>query len=50
MILENFDFKSKPVIIIDPYPALHIKALQQQLDAKLVIKQLEDISIDDTTK
>lgn len=50
MILENFDFKSKEVIIIDPYPALHIKTLQQQLDAKLVIKQLEDVSIDDITK
>ena len=49
MILENFDFKSKPVIIIDPYPALNIKALQKQLDAKLVIKQLEDISIADIT-
>lgn len=50
MILENFDFKSRPVIIIDPYPALHIKALQQQMDAKLVVKQLEDISIDDIAK
>ena len=50
MILENFDFKSKPVIIIDPYPVSHIKTLQQQLDAKLVIKQLEEISMDDITK
>jgi len=50
MILENFDHRSKPVTIIDPYPALHIKALQHQLDAKLVIKQLEDIRIDDIAK
>lgn len=50
MIFENFNFKSNPVIIIDPYPALNVKTLQQQMDAKLVVKQLEDISIDDITK
>jgi len=50
MILENFDYKTKQVIIIDPFPGLHIKALEQKLNAKLVIKQLDDINMDDIIK
>ncbi len=50
MILENFDFETKSVVIIDPYPTSIVKTLQYQLCAKLITKQLEDISIDDITK
>jgi hypothetical protein len=47
-ILEtNFDFIKKPVFIIDPYPNSNIFRLQKSLNAKLVEKQLQDISLSD---
>lgn len=47
MIIENFDYRNKPVIIIDPFPAAQIKELEQKVNAKIVIKQLDEVSIDD---
>ena len=47
MILENFDFNNKPSYIIDPYAGDAIKELQSKIGARLISKQLEDISIND---
>ena len=47
MIRENFDFKNKPSFIIDPYPGKAIKELQNQIGAKLIINQLENININE---
>ncbi|MFT7158472.1 MAG: hypothetical protein ACI8Q1_003504 [Parvicella sp.] len=47
MILGNFDFKNKPSFIIDPYARDAIKELQSKIGAKLIQKQLEDISTND---
>ncbi len=45
MILENFDFKNKPSYIIDPYAGEYIKALQDQIGAKLIEKELDIIEV-----
>lgn len=47
MILENFDFKKKPVFIVDPYVGNAVKGLQAQLNATLITKHLEEITLDD---
>jgi|SRR5665647_426171 len=49
IILENFDFRHKPSFIIDPFPGDKLKLLQNQLNSKLVIKNLEDIQMEDFT-
>jgi hypothetical protein len=50
MIFQNFDHKNKPVIIIDPFSSVPLKALERKLNARLVNKQLDDISMDDISK
>lgn len=47
MIFENFDYLNKPVSIIDPFPSIHIKTLEQNLKARLITKHLEHVSIAD---
>lgn len=47
IILENFDFKKKRVFIIDPYAGDSVKDLQAQLNATLITKHLEEITLDD---
>lgn len=44
MIIENFDFKSLRSYIIDPYPGDKVKKLKEKLGAKLIEKQLQNIS------
>lgn len=43
MLLENFDFKSKPCIIIDPYPGKNVEELAKSLSAKIIKTHLEEI-------
>lgn len=50
IILENFDYKNKPTFIIDPYPEKAVKSFRESLNAKLIEKHLEDISVKDFTK
>jgi hypothetical protein len=47
MILENFDFKVNPVFIVDPFPSEQVKELQSQINAKLIVKDLNDIVMSD---
>ncbi|MFY7731977.1 MAG: hypothetical protein ACOVSR_00745 [Bacteroidia bacterium] len=50
MILENFDYKKKPTIIIDPYPSQKLIELQQLVNATLIEKHLENLTMDDINK
>lgn len=47
MIFENFDFKNKPSFVIDPYPGNAIQQLAQQIGARLIIEQLENIDVNE---
>lgn len=47
MIFENFDFKNKHSFIIDPYASECVKALQKQIGAKLIEKDLEMVVIEE---
>lgn len=47
LILENFDYKNKPSYIIDLYPGDKVIELQQALNAKLIVKELNNIEIAD---
>lgn len=47
MIVENFDYKTKPVFIIDPFPAVGLRTLQSMLNATLIEKHLDDVGISD---
>ena len=47
MILENFNFKIKPTFIIDPFPSDQVKVLQAKINAKLIVKDLNDIEMKD---
>ncbi len=46
-MMENFDYKSKPVYIVDPYNGESVRKLKEILKGKHIEKHLEDIrSID----
>jgi len=47
MILENFDYKNKSSYIIDPYPGIQINELRDELNSKLITKDLEKIELHD---
>ena len=47
MLLSCYDYKNKPSFVIDLYPGNAIKDLCEKLGSKLVIKDLEDILIED---
>lgn len=47
IFLNHFDFKKKPCYIIDPYAGDEIISLVHDLGAELILKQLEDIQIED---
>ncbi|PWL29120.1 hypothetical protein [uncultured Roseivirga sp.] len=47
MIIENFDHKTKPSFIIDPFPSNTVKEFRNSIGAKLIEKHLEDITIED---
>ncbi len=47
MILENFDFNNKPSFVIDPYPGNDIRQLAEQIGARLIIKQLENVDVNE---
>lgn len=47
MILENFDFKHKPVFIIDPFPGEKVNEIAEILNAVIITKHLENISLTD---
>ncbi len=49
MLVENFDFKNKRSFIIDPFPSEKVHQLQNVLNAKLIIKDLNDITMGDFT-
>jgi integrase len=48
MIVDNFDFKNRPVFIVDPFPSEHVKSFAAKIGAKIIEKTpdhplLEDI-------
>ncbi len=45
IITENFNFKNKPSIIIDPYAGDKVAEFGKALGSKMITKQLEDISL-----
>ncbi len=45
ILLSNFDFKSKPSYIIDPFPSPALIDLQSKLGAKLIVEQLEKVTL-----
>ncbi|MES2380630.1 MAG: hypothetical protein V4538_06300 [Bacteroidota bacterium] len=47
LIIENFDYKNKPVYIIDPFAGSDVKDLALQIKAKLIDKQLEELNAGD---
>lgn len=47
MIYENFDYKNRPSYIIDLYPGSKVKELSENLGAKLIQKELEQITLSD---
>lgn len=47
MLMESFDYKNKAVYIIDPFPSVKVKELGVKLNAKLIIKQLENVTMAD---
>lgn len=49
MLEQSFDFKNKPVYIIDPFPSSALTQLKDRLNAKLITKHLDDIEITDIT-
>ena len=44
MILEYFDFKNLKSYIIDPYPGDKVKELRDKLSARLIERQLQNVS------
>lgn len=44
---QDFDYRNRNVIIIDPYPGAKVMELQATLNAKLVAKQLNEVVIND---
>lgn len=49
ILLENFDFNKKKCFIIDLYPSDKVVQLQKALNAKLIVKDLNEITIKDIT-
>lgn len=47
IILEHFDYQTKPSYIIDPYAGDAVKELRSKLGAKLIEKQLKALTIVD---
>jgi NAD-dependent SIR2 family protein deacetylase len=47
IIHENFDHKKRQVFIIDPYPSETVKKFRDELNAKLIEKHLDVLSIKD---
>jgi hypothetical protein len=47
MIIENFDFKNKPVFIIDPFPSEALENFKTIVNATLIKKDLENITPSD---
>lgn len=45
MILDHFDYKNKPVVIVDPYPSQLLKDLRETLNAKMVTTDLNGLDI-----
>ncbi|MBI0400396.1 hypothetical protein [Cyclobacterium marinum] len=50
MILENFDFKTKPTYVIDPFAGKEIKELIEKLGGTLVEKHLNDLTLEDVNE
>lgn len=49
ILLSYYNFKEKPSFVIDLYPGTAVKNLCQSIGAKLIIKDLEDITENDLT-
>ncbi|MBS1731864.1 MAG: hypothetical protein JST02_01085 [Bacteroidetes bacterium] len=47
LIIENFDFKNKPVTIIDPYPSQMLENFRNQVNGVLIEKDIDNVSISD---
>lgn len=47
MILDHFDYKNKPVVIVDPYPSQLLKDLGEKLNAIMVTTDLNDLRIEE---
>jgi hypothetical protein len=47
MISENFDFREKTVTIIDPFPSQTLEKFSTSINAKIVTKSLDNITLSD---
>lgn len=47
IIKQHFDFNNKSSFIIDPFPSEKVHELQKSLNAKIISKQLEQITMSD---
>ena len=47
LIKEKFDFRNKPVFVVDPYPSEKTKFFLEKFDAKLIEKNPDNLSVDD---
>ena len=50
MLLEHFDFKTKPAYIIDPFAGKETIKLAMKLGGRLVRKQLNDLTFEDVSE
>ncbi len=47
LISQNFDYKNKPVIIIDLCPSLKLKEFARNLDAKIITTNLNELKLNE---
>lgn len=47
LLTTHFKYKERPCFMIDPFPNTNVKALAETLNAKLIVKQMEAISLAD---
>ncbi len=45
MLLANFDYATKPVFIVDPYPGDAVRDLASKMNGKIITTELERISV-----
>lgn len=50
LLEDNFDYKNKSCIIIDPYPGIKVKELSQRIGAEIIQKHLDEICIEEIMK
>lgn len=50
MVLENFDFRNKQIIIVDPYPTIDTKIFVSKTNANIIQKSVSELKASDIHK